>query len=373
MSKKLFIAALLAATPWSGAHAQERNLDSEPSVGKVFAGTLDADSDTATFLMTLRGGQAIDLTVAPVAGSDPAVRVVDAASDLLLASNDDSNGSLASNVRLYSEANRRVRIEVTNAALERPEGPMRFDLILRPSDYRPRAAQDIELGSEYEGTLGSNEEQLYRFTGERGQVWTFRMASAEGSSLDPAVEVFAGDAPSGEALGGDDDGGGGLNSQFVFAVPENGDYVLRAYAVGSSQGAYTLTTGAVRSAAVEVADIALGVPLTGSIDAGQERIFRLDEASRAVLAGEPGALVIELTHTEEGEDVLDPIVAVGFDTPLGFSAAATNDDGGGGTNASVTIDGSMLTPAWLESLRIKASGYLQTDGPFELVVRRAGG
>src|SRR5687768_16765175 len=96
-------AIALAAAPLAAAHAQDRDLDREPSVGKVFTGEVPAGGGAARYLLTLQAGQAIDLTAAPVGGSDPKIQVFDTASDGLMAENDDSNGSLASNVRLYSE------------------------------------------------------------------------------------------------------------------------------------------------------------------------------------------------------------------------------------------------------------------------------
>src|SRR5687768_17620831 len=96
-------AAVLVAAPLA-AQAQERDLDSEPSVGKVFTGEVGEGGEAARYLLTLQAGQAVDLTAAPVGGSDPKLQVFDAASGDLVAENDDSNGTLAANVRLYSDA-----------------------------------------------------------------------------------------------------------------------------------------------------------------------------------------------------------------------------------------------------------------------------
>ena len=43
-----------------------------------------------------------------------------------------------------------------------------------------------------DGTLGSEDEQVFRFRAERGQTLTIAMNQAEGSSLDPLLDVFAG-------------------------------------------------------------------------------------------------------------------------------------------------------------------------------------
>jgi len=375
MPYRFFAAALLAAAAPIAVQAQERDLDNEPTVGKVFTGEVAEGGGPAQFLLTLRGGQAIDLTAAQVGGSDPALKVYDTATRELIAENDDAAGSLAANVRLFSETTRRLRIEVSNAAVDPSPGPMRFDLVLRPSDYRPKPVRPITIGEELTGTLERNDEQLFRFHGERGQQWTFGLNAALESTLDPALQVFAGDRATGTPVGSDDDGGGELNAKLEFVVPQTGDYLLRAYPVGTSEGGYTLTT--TRETApppAKLADIDLDTTVTGRISGGaREQVYQLSAAARRALAANPGPLVVEMNFTGEAEGAVDPVVAVGFDTPLGFSAVATDDDGAGQTNARLTVDGSMLTPTWLEALRIKASGFLETSGPYELKVSRGEG
>ncbi len=368
------VAALLAgAMPFAAAHAQQRDLDRETSVGKVFSGEIADGAEAAEFLLTLQAGQAIDLTAAPVGGSDPKMSVYDARTGEVLAENDDSNGTLAASVRLFSERAQRVRIAVANAAVDADSvsGAMRFDLVLRPSAYRPRPVIEVGLGETHSGTLERSDEQLFRFTGEPGQLWTFSLIADEESGLDPLLEVFAGTRPAGTSLGRDDDGGEGLDSRLAFVVPQAGPYVVRASGVGQSSGAYVFSTERRQVAAPQaVAEVGFCDTVTGSIAAGsREHFYRLSEASRAAFAAAPGGLVLELRATGEGD--LDPVVAVGFETPLGFSSVASDDDGGGGTNARLVLDASSLSEVWLDSLRIKVSGFLETSGAYELVVNPA--
>ena len=371
-----FAAALLAATPLA---AQDRDLDSEPSVGKVFTGEVPEGGGAARYLLTLEGGQAIDLTVAPVAGSDPVVRVYDTASDTLIAENDDSAGTLASNVRLFSEATKRVRIEVANAAVDDSDAAMRFDLILRPSDYRPKPVVPLSLGDSHTGTLARGDEQLFSFSGERGQLWDIALAAVPGSELDPALQVFAGEVAGGEVLMQDDDGGGALNSRLRFLVPETGTYTVRAYAVAQSEGDFALSAGRSAAAiAAAVKTIELGRPTSGTLEQGaDEHVYRLSERARRAVAASDGPLVIELHRAgdaEEGSDtVLDPMLEIGFETPLGFTSLLTDDDGAGETDARLVLDASTLTGPWLEALRIKARAFEQTSGDYELVVTEDSG
>jgi hypothetical protein len=365
----------IAAAPLAAAHAQDRDLDREPSVGKVFTGDVPEGGAAARFRLTMQAGEAVDLTAAPVGGSDPNMRVYDDATDALLAENDDSGGGLASNVRLYSETRKRVRIEVTNAAVENGDAAMRFDLIVRPSDYRPRPPIALSLGEAHEGTLGRGDEQLFRFTGERGQLWDLAMNAAPGSSLDPALEVFAGEVAGGTAIGQNDDANGSLNARLRFLVPEDGIYTVRGYGVGQSEGAFAFSAGQAAALAAAVDDLELGTPATGTLDSGSpEHLYRLSERARAALAAHAGPLLIELRRVGggEGDGALDPVLDIGFETPLGFSSLLSDDDGGGEMNARLALDASTLDATWLEALRIKARAFMQTMGDYQLTVSEAG-
>jgi hypothetical protein len=367
-----FGAVLLAAIPLA-AQAQERDLDREPSIGKVVEGET-GPGGTARFLLTLAPGQALDVTAAPVAGADPFLRVFDANTDALIAENDDAAGSLASNVRLYSAAGQRVRLEVSNAVSEGEGGDasIGFSLIVRPTDWRPKPVVPLALGETHRGELARGDEQLFRFRGERGQMWELSLVQAAGSSLDPALQVFAGEVAGGTALAQDDDGGGGVNARVRFLVPDTGTYTVRAYPVGPSEGDYTFIAG--RPAPATVAEIEFDRPATGTLEAGaSEHLYRLSARARRAAAAASGPLVVELRRTSEGEGALDPILDVGFETPLGFTTLLTDDDGGGDTNARVVFDAGELPAQWLEALRIKARAFQQTEGGYELVVSEGSG
>jgi hypothetical protein len=370
-------AALLAASPLA---AQDLDLDREPSTGKVFTGEVPEGGGSARYLLTLQAGQAVDLTAAPVGGSDPIVRVYDAASDALIAENDDSAGTLAANVRLFSETAKRVRIEVANAASEGEGGDaaVRFDLILRPSDYRPKPVVPLSLGDNHTGTLARGDEQLFSFSGERGQLWDIALTAASGSELDPALQVFAGEVAGGEVLMQDDDGGGSLNSRLRFLVPQTGTYTVRAYAIGQSEGDFALSAG--RSAAAlagAVKTIELGRPAMDTLEqASDEHVYRLSERARRAVAASDGPIVVELHRSgdaEEGGTVLDPILEIGFETPLGFTSLLTDDDSAGEADARLVLDASTLTGPWLEALRIKARGFEDTAGHYSLEVSEVAG
>lgn len=364
---RLLVAGLIAGSaPLGAAHGQDRNLDSEVSTGRVFRGQTTTD-DPARFVVGQDAGEALEVTAAPVDGSDPLLKVYDAASGELLAESDDTAGSLASVVRLFSPSARRLRIEVSNAA---GEDSIRFDLIVRPSDYRPNPLKDIALGQSLGGNLQAGDEQLFRFRAQRGEVWELTLAQASGSELDPMIEIYAGERPTGEVLATDDDSAGGLNARIRFLAPAAGTYVLRATGVSSTAGDYLLTAEQRQPpAATRTARIDLGRAATGTIDDNtRERFYRLTESALSSLAESPSTLVVGLRHVGEGEDILDPVLEVGFDTPLGFASVLQDDDGGGDSNSRIVLDLAGLAPTWLEALRIKAAGFTDTAGDYALTI-----
>lgn len=364
---RLLVAGLIAGSaPLGAAHGQDRNLDSEVSTGRVFRGQTTTD-DPARFVVGQDAGEALEVTAAPVDGSDPLLKVYDAASGELLAESDDTAGSLASVVRLFSPSARRLRIEVSNAA---GEDSIRFDLIVRPSDYRPNPLKDIALGQSLGGNLQAGDEQLFRFRAQRGEVWELTLAQASGSELDPMIEIYSGERPTGEVLATNDDSAGGLNARIRFLAPAAGTYVLRATGVSSTAGDYLLTAEQRQPpAATRTARIDLGRAATGTIDDNtRERFYRLTESALSSLAESPSTLVVGLRHVGEGEDILDPVLEVGFDTPLGFASVLQDDDGGGDSNSRIVLDLAGLAPTWLEALRIKAAGFTDTAGDYALTI-----
>lgn len=362
--------ALLAGALPTPAAAQELDLDRAAPEGRVFAGRTGEGGEPARFGFTLEGGKAIELRAEPVDGSDPAIKVTDAASGETIAENDDSPGTLGAQVRLYSERNRRVRVEVRNAAVDSVDA-VSFNLVLSPSSYRPKPALDLGIGDRRNGTLSGQDEQLYRFRASEGQVWRFELSASEGSALDPALEVYAGEAVTGEPLAADDDGGGGLNSRLRFVAPRTGTYLLRVHAIGVSSGDYSLEASEAAPIPPPSLDpIGIATPVAARIEGeGSERFYRLSDAAKAEIAARPGSLMVTMATLGEGS-ALDPVLAVGFDTPLGFAALLTDDDGGGGTNARLSFDASKLSRAWLDALRIRAKGYLESSGDYELTLER---
>jgi len=369
---RLFATAVVAlAIPLTAVSAQDRDLDRETPQGKVFRAEMREDGEPARFRLTLQGGQGLELTAAQVGGSDPYLRVFDADSDELLAENDDSAGSLSASTRLFFDETKRLRIEVTNAVGE--TGGRRFDLIVLPSDYRPTPPRDLAIGQTLSGELADSDGQLFHVRAERGQVLVIAMNQAGGSNVDPGLEIFSGNTATGESLASDDDGGGDLNARLRFTVPQTGRYTVRAYGVGGSTGAYSISINGLQAADVAPREVQLGSTIRGVLDNDvRERLYKLDRQTRTSLANGSGALVIDM-RAGDGDEGIDPVLDVGFETPVGFSSMARDDDGGGGTNARIVFDISELNADWMNRLLIKASAYGENNGEYTLTVTRESG
>ncbi|OYW44273.1 MAG: hypothetical protein B7Z08_02930 [Sphingomonadales bacterium 32-68-7] len=371
MTARLLLASALSsallAVP-SASSAQGRNLDTASPDGKVFAGELAAETAPAIFRLSLPARQGIELEALPVGSSDPQIKVFEGDSRTPLAENDDRPGTVAARVRLWSETAKSVRVEVSSS----PSGPelapgARFRLVVLPTDYRPVAPQAIAPGATLAGELEAGDERLFHFQGEAGQVWVFALAAPEPSPLDPVLDVFAGRTATGEVLGNDDDGGGDLDARLRFRVPRTGPYTLRATSAGNS-GAYQLSATIQDAAAAPAPNpvLELDRAQAGTFsDEAPERLYRLSPAARARFA-QGGSLTIRMTPAADSE--VDPLVEAGFETPLGFSAAARDDDGGGALAARLVIDLTGVDAAWLERLRIRASSVGSDFGAYEITI-----
>jgi hypothetical protein len=348
------------------AQAQVRDLDTESSAGKVYTGEYGGQ-EAARFALTLGAGEGIQIEALPAAGSDPRISVFDAGTGELLAENDDQPGTVAARVRLFAEQRRRLRIEVSGSPGGPEAGPgTRFVLLVMPSDYRPSPPRDIAAGERHAGELLPGDEQLFRVAATQGQAWEFALAAPAGSALDPFLQVL--DA-SGEPLASDDDGGDGLNALLHFSAPRAATFTVRASGVGSSAGGYVFTAATVSALPpAEIEPLDFGRAVRGRLGGrGETRLYRLSPAARAAISNGLAAAAIEMTAADSD---LDPLVEVGFETPLGFSSLRSDDDGGGGLNARLALDFAEFAGEgdWLDRFRIRASRAMG-EGDYEILVR----
>lgn len=206
----------------------------------------------------------------------------------------------------------------------------------------PGAAQSGQLTHESQRiTENDYFMDLYTIAGEAGERVVISMQSDE---FDTYLEIGRMTDGTYTQYAYDDDGGDGLNSRLTFTFPETGEYVVRARTYGpDSTGSYTIEAGAPQPPAPPPTPIRIrtGQTLEGSFSSDSPT-YAMDSYSGGMrhyalysLRGRAGDTV---TVTLRSED-FDAYLEVGGDTPVGFAAAQSNDDGGGelGLNSRLSV------------------------------------
>lgn len=191
------------------------------------------------------------------------------------------------------------------------------------------------------------------------------------------------------SLGSNDDGSGpedGLNSRLTGRLPETGTYIIRAQSFGEGgAGQYSLTLNRLPPLRGAPEPIALTVGQSVSGKLGPEDATIADSGIYGLYneyGEEAGASIIEsgrpyhfysLTGNAGDEFLIkldseefDPMLDVGVQSPLGFSVAQSNDDGGGeddGLNSRLTV-----TFQSAGTLMIRVSPLTVDTGDYSIVV-----
>ena len=229
-------AALAVGAIGSQAPAQEGAL----RPGGVAEGTVESADEPATVSLRVAPGQAVQLDAIPgtaaASGLDLLLKVYDPGG-ALVGQDDDGSGSLNPRYSLYSPAGGVYRVEV--GALG-GGGP--FTLLARESTFRPQVPRTLDFsgGSAIRAVeFPADDKALYAFTARKGEIVAVALTADAGAEVDPALELFQGEAAAGTALAQDDDSGGGLNARAVAPIPEDGTYTVRV-ALVSGAGPATL-------------------------------------------------------------------------------------------------------------------------------------
>ena len=374
----------LAATALLGVPvaAQDiRDLDGETSDIRAFSGTIGEDAELFSITMPAGTALQIDATPGPDSEIDPVLLVRDADTNEILAQDDDGGEGISARARIYSETQRRLLIELTD--FEQLGSGGNYELFVRTTNWRPVEPQTVTWGSEVSGTISDSAEHLFVFSGEEGYLLDVRLEAAEGSEIDTMLELFEGEGTDGGQLTSNDDSGEGTDSRIRYLIPEDGLYTIRATGFDGAQGDYVLTIGP-RLEKVEPAApqaMILGSSVSATIGSGflsedggdvgaKTVIFRFDQASQEAIRAGQGQVTFEMIVPEDIASDVDPLIELGFDTPLGFTVVASDDDGGEGLNSRLAIDLGPLTeePGWLERLELHASSLGDETGGFQLRV-----
>lgn len=190
--------------------------------------------------------------------------------------------------------------------------------------------------------------RMWRFDGRADQRLEITMQSED---FDTVVELGRLDGCEFQSLASNDDGAGpddGLNSRLTVRLRESGPYVVRAMSFSDDgAGPFTLAIRQLPPPPAEPAprSLTLGREVRGQISANDPTISTGDDGSLTEggrryhyyeLSGAAGDRInLELDSNE-----FDPVIEAGSLSPLGYSVAQFNDDGGGpedGLNSRLTI------------------------------------
>ncbi|MCW5826835.1 MAG: PPC domain-containing protein, partial [Gemmatimonadaceae bacterium] len=211
-----------------------------------------------------------------------------------------------------------------------------------PTDRRIRIGQSVEgnLAEATEAMEDASPFQVWYFEGRAGQRVTLNLRSAEFDTYLHVAQVGGK-----QVLATDDDSGGGTNARITLALPANGMYAVVANALRpNGRGRYTLEmrdgssidwTAMTDRDVLAVADsfpaLAAGQPVRGTLSARSP--VRTDNTpfNGYVLQGRAGETV-QIDMEASGFDAYLSIGIAGTDSIIG-----NDDDGGGGTNARLTV------------------------------------
>lgn len=377
-------AALLigaAAIMVPAAASAQVNLDSAQSDVRVFQGSVDGEA--STFEVSVPADSTMQIDVIATSDLDPVVTVTDAATGEVIAEDDDGGGELNSRVRIRgNDTGRRIVISVDSfdatwvEAGETYGGS--FDLRLSTSAYSAPVTRAVTYGARETGTI-EGEPNLFTFEARAGDM--IEVALLSEGDLDPYLELK--DA-NGETIAFNDDGGGSLNSLLVHTFEQAGTYTIAAMGFGDSTGDFTLRIREQRTATAQLPlqVIGIGDQASGELSAPYVQsailpssiMYQLSDTAKAAIRAGNGQVTIRM-NAVEGSDAdfggdVDPFVEVGFDTPLGFAVADSDDDGSGSLNALLPVDLGLLAnqPALLDMLRIRVQGYGGSGGAYTLEI-----
>ncbi len=232
------------------------------------------------------------------------------------------NGTYTVTVSAYNSGSSGGRYDVSLAFSQPPAGAGRVERLqpgrtasgrLEPGD-RPRS--------------GGGYQDLWEFDGRQGQAVIVEMRSAE---FDAFLELRD---PDNALVTENDDGGDGTDALITASLPRNGRYrvVARSYGEREASGYYELSlalAGAMASPG-RAAELREGQTLFGRLEAGD-----------SLLGDSTYADVFTFRAPRDGEIVVD-LRSAEFDAYLVVKDAegvtqSTDDDGGDGTDARVTM------------------------------------
>jgi hypothetical protein len=387
LGKAALLAGAAALLPSAVAAQEVRNLDRAASDVLTFEG--EVTTAPVRYRYTIPARTRLQVDVIPAEGSslDPTLTITDVRSGEVLAEDDDSGGNLAARASILAEDRQQVEITVSPFGfLEENETAGAFTLQLRPRAWVRPVTRAVTPGSDTTGTLEVGGSQLFTIQGQKGQLLEVALVAAAVSDeevtesvLDPYLKLYQGEGTDGEVLQESDDNGSNLNSLIRIVLPETGTYTLEAAPYGDTAGDFTLRVAAPRELHVDgETQLSLGAPLAGYAqgasdpaegeEAAPAALYSLSPDLIAAIRGGQSEVTFNLSKPlSEDPDFpggVDPFLELGFDTPLGFAALLSDDDGAGELNSRIAVDLAAMSADgdWLERLRLRATSISDGGG-----------
>lgn len=243
-----------------------------------------------------------------------------------------------------------------------------------PAALGAQALPELRVGQVVTGTLGAGDPSMLS---GMGPFRAYRMEATQGDRLIVTLRSGAFDAyltimrPVGgvhETLASDDDGGGGSDARIRWTVPVSGTYAVLAQAYGSdASGGYTLSVErAPPTRPVQALPIALGETRSGTLTEESPLVEAEEEDVFHDLYAFDGRAGQEVLITLDAED-FDALLVVGHLSGTALEEIASDDDGGGGTNARLRV---MLPADGRYGIQARALGAGGT-GRYTLTLREA--
>ena len=130
----------------------------------------------------------------------------------------------------------------------------------------------------------------------------------------------------------DDDGGGGTNSRLQVTVDASGSYAIQANSLrANTTGSYTLRVESAGGAPTGAQAIAVGQTVSGRIDTSDPKMADNTHYDLYVYRGRPGEQVLVTLRSTAFDAYLSWGRMAGDD----YTAEASDDDSGGGTNSQL--------------------------------------
>lgn len=213
-----------------------------------------------------------------------------------------------------------------------------------PAVLPAQSLPELRVGQVVTGTLGPSDPVMLSGT---GPFRAYRLEAAQGDRFVFTLRSGAFDAyltvmrPVGgvhETLSVDDDSGGGSDARLRWTAPATGTYVVLAQAYGAdASGGYTLSAErAPPTRPVVALPIAVGETRSGTLTEESPLVEGEDDEVFHDLYVFDGRTGQEVLITLDAED-FDALLVVGHLSGTAIEEIASDDDGGGGTNARLRV------------------------------------